>query len=228
MGPLATAAIPVIGEIGAALIGGHGQAQANAANAAEAQRNRDFQERMRSTQYQTAVEDMQKAGLNPALAYSQGGAGNLSGATATHQNTAANASASAASAIQAFQSMRKTAAEIRNIEAQTAKTDMESQIGQYTWMDMVRRYNMNNDNWTDVVNAFRADLRARVSNAREQEASARITEFGIPEAAAMASFFKSSLGKLSPYITNATGVLGGLTGIGRLFQRGRSLRRQND
>lgn len=43
--------------------------------------NREFQKEMRATQYQTAVKDMQAAGLNPMLAYSQGGAGNLQGST---------------------------------------------------------------------------------------------------------------------------------------------------
>lgn len=38
-----------------------------------------FSERMRSTQYQTAVEDMKAAGINPMVAYSQGGAGTPSG-----------------------------------------------------------------------------------------------------------------------------------------------------
>lgn len=52
-------------------------------NAAEAQKNRDWQEMMSNTQYQRAIADMKKAGLNPILAYSQGGAGVPSGATAS-------------------------------------------------------------------------------------------------------------------------------------------------
>ena len=64
---------------------------ANAANSAQAQANRDFQaaqskqqmdfqERMRATQYQTTVADLKASGLNPMLAYSQGGAGTPQGA----------------------------------------------------------------------------------------------------------------------------------------------------
>lgn len=52
-------------------------------NAAEAQKNREWQEMMSNTQYQRAMADMKKAGLNPILAYSQGGAGVPSGATAS-------------------------------------------------------------------------------------------------------------------------------------------------
>ena len=52
-------------------------------NAEQAQIQRDWQERMSNTQYQRAMADMQKAGLNPILAYSQGGAGVPNGATAT-------------------------------------------------------------------------------------------------------------------------------------------------
>jgi len=53
---------------------------ANEASAANAREQMAFQERMRQTQYQTAIEDMKKAGLNPMLAYSQGGAGVPTGA----------------------------------------------------------------------------------------------------------------------------------------------------
>jgi len=57
--------------------------QANMFSARQAQLNRDFQERMSNTSWQRGVSDMKAAGINPMLAFSQGGASAPSGSSAS-------------------------------------------------------------------------------------------------------------------------------------------------
>jgi polyhydroxyalkanoate synthesis regulator phasin len=70
----------IVGAIAAPVLG---QAAQNIFGQKEARKNRQFQAGMRATQYQTAVQDLRAANLNPMLAYSQGGAGTPSGSQAT-------------------------------------------------------------------------------------------------------------------------------------------------
>ena len=71
--------------------------KAMAFSAEQAQISRDWQEQMTNTAYQRAVEDMRKAGLNPYLAYNNGGAQSGSGSAAS----GIAASPTRASAVQA-------------------------------------------------------------------------------------------------------------------------------
>jgi hypothetical protein len=104
---------------------------ANQASAEQAQRQMDFQERMRETQYQTAVRDMQKAGLNPMLAYQQGGAGTPSGAMG--QVSTAKIGNAIGSALQGYQTMAMNNADLdlkdattKGTTAQTIKTEADT------------------------------------------------------------------------------------------------------
>lgn len=115
--PALAAVAPIVGSA----LGIKGQADANAANAKQAQLNRDFQERMRNTEMQARVKDLEAAGLNPALAYQQGGASAPSGnLPAPMQNTLSGIATSAQQALSLVNSSMLTNAQVQNVNMDTA------------------------------------------------------------------------------------------------------------
>jgi len=88
----------------------------------------DFSAQQFATRYQTTVQDMKAAGLNPMLAYSQGGGSPPSSSAASAQSVDTG---------QAYLQSKMNSAQVANIEADTANKQaqadlIQAQIGQTT------------------------------------------------------------------------------------------------
>lgn len=121
LGSVVGAITDPIGSLIGSGIGFLGQESANSANSGASKDQMAFQERMSSTAYQRAVADMTKAGLNPMLAYSQGGASAPLGSMPNIQNSAGQVGQGVASAIQAKQVMA-------NLQQVNSQTDLNENL----------------------------------------------------------------------------------------------------
>lgn len=97
-----------------------GASKQNTAAQAAAQTQMDFQERMSNTAYQRVMADMKLAGLNPILAYKQGGAGTPGGSTYSPVNVGSAAAQGAVAGATSARSVKRTTAEIQNLHADTS------------------------------------------------------------------------------------------------------------
>lgn len=106
---------------------------ANKGRSDAAEATNAFNERMRNTQYQAAVKDMKAAGLNPMLAYQQGGNASPAGVTADVQDVISPAVNTARQTAMAEQ-------EYENLKAQVEKTkaDTKTQESLVKYQDVLR------------------------------------------------------------------------------------------
>lgn len=117
VGGLLDSSLPILGAAGSIL----GQSSANSANRDIAQQQMAFQQYNSNTAYQRAVEDMRLAGLNPMLAYSQGGASTPSGSSATMMD-------SVTPGINSANNARQVTAAVNNMEAQVDQTKSQTDL----------------------------------------------------------------------------------------------------
>lgn len=110
-----------IAAIGVPAIGSFlGQSSANRTNVRLAREQMAFQERMSGSAYQRAVQDMRLAGLNPALAYQQGGAQSPGGSITQVEDAIGPAVSSA-------QGARRLRSELDLLRVQALNTQEDTQ-----------------------------------------------------------------------------------------------------
>lgn len=118
----------IAGSLASSALSAWGQYQTNKTSRAIAREQMEFQERMSNTAYQRAVADLQEAGLNPALAYSQGGASSPIGASAPVGNVGAAAVQGGIDGANAAAVIRNLYEQNRKIRAETTATEADAAV----------------------------------------------------------------------------------------------------
>lgn len=127
------ALLPLAGPIGgvaSTLIDAVTQRHANEANAANADKQMQFQAEQTSTQYQRGVADLKAAGLNPAMAYKGASDAAASGTSAIAQPVTSNTTSKFATALDTYNAMANGTAQRDLLRAQSNAADQQARLTQ--------------------------------------------------------------------------------------------------
>lgn len=151
---------------GASLAGSAMQANAvsaaNAQNVALSREQMAFQEKMSNTAYQRAVADMKAAGINPMVAYQQGGASTPAGSQGHVESVLKDNPIAGA---------LQTAAQVKLAQSQADNVESDTKVNQQNEKLLKIREG------TEVSNALSAQAQATQEQAKASEAETRLQWF---------------------------------------------------
>lgn len=152
----------------------------NAASQANAREQMAFQEKMSSTAYQRSTKDMKAAGINPMVAYQQGGASSPGGAAGTVQGA------------------KMEAAHMENAVGKGVSTAIEAA----TLAKEIKAASINNKLGEASTEAKTTEAQLNVNSAKTQKATAERINAEIPAIEAEAKARKAKAGydeQAAPY-----------------------------
>jgi len=187
-GPAAIAALALGGQVVSGFMGNRGRRK-------EAKRDRAFQERMSSTQWQRGVADMEAAGLNPALAYQQGGASSPSGSLAQQSNVAEDGVSTAMDVKMQAKQMKLVDLQKQRVMAETMRIRHEGDIvAVKARREKAKQqfYFASDGSMTGPMrDLLLAEHGASMANSARSISEADLSKFSIPEQKALSDLFES-------------------------------------
>lgn len=183
--------------------------EANAQNIALAQKQMDFQQYNSNTAYQRAVQDMRAAGLNPALAYQNGGASSPSGAAAT-VNPVRKGDA-AAGLFNSAKAVMSQGMDMKNLNSQVELNRQNVAVGEANAEKLTanaKESESNEEYNRQAIEKLKAETKKARTEAkvREAEAPSEIKKAKFDETMALPDSILNRIGAVLGLATSASGV----------------------